>query len=566
MDDLQLQQLGGPLTIGLLVLFFGLTMLISLRISRRKENADAYMTAGNGIGLGVSAASMTATWIWAASMYASATSGYVYGISGPIHYGLWGALMILFIYPYGRRIRAVAPRAHTLAEVMYARHGRSSQLMLAGSNVLGSVISLTSNFIAGGALISMLSPFSFSQGIVVIAGGVLLYTLWSGFRASVLTDFIQVCAMLGAVVVIIPAIFFAMGGPAVFIEGASNLTPQQTSFFSSDAFLNQGAPYIAAVLAYAIGNQTIAQRLFAVREDLIRPTFITATVGYGATIIGIGMLGVVALYAGINPMEGDLNNLIPQLAGTYFGPVLLSIFFIMIIGSLASTADSDLSALSSIMMADIYGRAGKRKADPRLMLTVGRATMVIATGAALYFAGARMNILDLLVLVGAIWGALVFPVIASFYWEKVTNKAFTVSVLAALAIFFPVRFGWIPMDGAVGYVFDVIAVVGVGVVAGLMTFGFFGARAARIVGFIAAVAVAPFAIGFLHDYAVLSGSLIAYAVSTVVCTAMSLSNQDGFDFSRIARMTGDFDVEEAEPAAASAAAPARSGSQIPQPR
>ncbi|MBD7941931.1 sodium:solute symporter family protein [Brevundimonas guildfordensis] len=566
MDDVQLQQLGGPLTVGLLVLFFGLTMLISLRISRRKENADAYMTAGNGIGLGVSAASMTATWIWAASMYASATSGYVYGISGPIHYGLWGALMILFIYPYGRRIRAVAPNAHTLAEVMYARHGRSSQLMLAGSNVLGSLISLTSNFIAGGALISMLSPFSFSQGIVVIAGGVLLYTLWSGFRASVLTDFIQVCAMLGAVIVVIPAIFFAMGGPAVFVEGASNLTPQQTSFFSSDAFLNQGAPYIAAVLAYAIGNQTIAQRLFAVREDLIKPTFITATIGYGATIIGIGMLGVVALYAGIDPMGGDLNNLIPQLAGTYFGPVLLSVFFIMIIGSLASTADSDLSALSSIMMADVYGRAGKRRANPRLMLTVGRVTMIVATAAALYFAGARMNILDLLVLVGAIWGALVFPVIASFYWEKVTNKAFTVSVLAALAIFFPVRFGWIPMDGAVGYVFDVVAVVGVGVVAGLMTFGFFGARPARIVGVIAALAVAPFAIGFLHDYAVLSGSLIAYAVSTVICTLMSLSNRAGFDFSRIARMTGNFDVEDTDPVPASAPASARTGPQIPQTR
>ena len=50
--------------------------------------------------------------------------------------------------------------------------------------------------------------------------------------------------------------------------------------------------YIAAVLAYAIGNQTIAQRLFAVRPDKIKATFVTATVGYGATVIGIGMLGV----------------------------------------------------------------------------------------------------------------------------------------------------------------------------------------------------------------------------------------------------------------------------------
>ena len=56
---------------------------------------------------------------------------------------------------------------------------------------------------------------------------------------------------------------------------------------------------------------------------------------------------------------------------------------------------------------------------------------------------AQLNILDLLVFVGALWGALVFPVIASFYWEKVTNKAFTISVLVALACFLPVRFGWI---------------------------------------------------------------------------------------------------------------------------
>jgi Na+/proline symporter len=546
-DDLQLNGLGGPLTLALLAVFFGGTLLISLTIRHRKDDADGYMTAGHGIGFGISAASMTATWIWAASMYASATSGYTYGVSGPIHYGLWGALMILFIYPYGRRIRALAPNAHTLAEVMYARHGRSSQLMLAGSNILGSLISLTSNFIAGGALISMLSPFSFSQGVAIIAAGVLLYTLWSGFRASVLTDFVQVCAMLGAVVVIIPAVFFAVGGPQVFVEGSSHVTPEQASFFSSEAFLNQGAPYIAAVLAYAIGNQTIAQRLFAVREDLIKKTFVTATIGYGATIIGIGMLGVVALYAGIKPMDGDPNNLIPQLAATYLGPVLLAVFFVMIIGALASTADSDLSALSAIAMTDVYGRSGL-PTNPKTMLMIGRATMIVATAAGLYFAGGRMNILDLLVLVGALWGALVFPVIASFYWDRVTNSAFTVSVLAALACFVPVRFGWIPMDGLLGYVSDVLAVIGVGTVAGLMIFGFFGRRPAIVAGIIASLVTAPFAIGFLHDYAVLSSALIAYAVSTLVCVALSLRNKGRFDFALIKARTDDFGPAEKLPA------------------
>src|SRR5690625_1418586 len=428
LDGLVGQQLSVPVIVLLFILFYGGTMAMSVMIGKKRENADGYMTAGNKIGFGISAASMTATWIWASSMYASATSGYTYGISGPIHYGLWGALMILFIYPFGKRIREVAPRAHTLAEVMHARHGRSSQLMLAGSNVVGSLISLMSNFLAGGVLISMLSPLSFVQGVVIVAAGVLLYTLWSGFRASVLTDFVQVLGMLGAVAVLVPIIFFAADFPAAFETGAANLTPEQANFFSSEAFMNQGAPYIAAVLAYAIGNQTIAQRLFAVRKDLIKPTFITATVGYGAMVIGVGMLGVLALYLGVNPLEGDMNNLIPQMAATYLSPVLLAIFFLMIIGALSSTADSDLAALSSIVMADMYGQTvGKDKANPRLMLSIGRITMVLASAVAVIFASLQLNILDLLVFVGALWGALVFPVIASFYWNKVTNAAFTVS-------------------------------------------------------------------------------------------------------------------------------------------
>ncbi|SDR80827.1 sodium:solute symporter family protein [Agrococcus carbonis] len=557
----ELAQLGLGAVIVLLVVFYGGTLLITLGIGRRRENADGYMTAGNGLGFGISAASMTATWIWASSMYASATAGYTYGVSGPIHYGLWGALMILFIYPFGKRIRQVAPRAHTLAEVMYARHGRSSQLMLAGSNVLGSLISLTSNFIAGGAIISMLSPLDFGAGILVVAGGVLLYTLWSGFRASVLTDFAQVLCMLGAAVIVIPVIFFAAGGPGMFEAGvaAGNVTPQQQDFFSSDAFLNQGAPYIAAVLAYAIGNQTIAQRLFAVREDLIKPTFITATVGYGATVIGIGMLGVMALYLGIQPIDGDVNNLIPQMAATYLPWVLLALAFVMIIGALSSTADSDLAALSSIVMADMYGQSvGKERANPRTMLLVGRIAMIVATGAALYFATSQLNILDLLVFVGALWGCLVFPVIASFYWKKVTNLAFTAAVIAALATFLPVRFEWIPLDGVLALPIEILATIGIGVVLGIMAFGFFGLRVGIAVGAVAALAAAPFTLFFLRDYTVLTASLVAYAVSFLVCFLLSFRSRRDFDFDTIKDVTGDFDRRPgAAPAPASdATAPA----------
>lgn len=527
-------QLQLPTVVILLLLFYGGTFYMSMSIRQKKENVDGYMNASGAVGFGISAASMTATWIWAASFYAAATSGYKYGLSGPIHYGLWGALMILFIYPFGRRFREIAPDAHTLAEIMHARHGRSSQLILAGSNIVGSVISLMVNFTAAGTLVDILSPLSFYQGVLIAGVGVLSYTLWSGFRASVLTDFAQLVAMMAAAALIIPLVFFSAGGPELFEVGMTRLTEEQQSFFSRTAILEQGAPFFVAVLAYAIGNQTIAQRLFAVREDLIKPTFITATIAYGATVVGLGVLGMIALMIGLVPYDNDHNNIIPQMASTFLSPFMVGVFFVMVIGSLSSTADSDLAALSSIVMTDIYGKniAGKN-ANPQTMLLVGRVTMIVATALGIAFASMRLDILDALVFVGALWGAIVFPVIASVYWGRITNAAFTVSVFCALILFTVARFQLVPMTGWIGTVFEVLATIGAGVVLGLMTFGFFGRIAGIAVGALATVALMPFTIDFLRDYGTLLSSLTAYSVSTLVCVGMSLLSDEDFDLALI---------------------------------
>lgn len=534
-------QLSTTTVVLLLVGFYGLTFLMALRIGAKKENVDGYMVASGSIGYGMSAASMTATWIWAASFYAAASSGYKYGLSGALHYGFWGALMILFIYPFGRRFRELAPKAHTLAEIMHARHGRSSQLILAGSNIVGSAISLMVNFTAAGALVAVLSPLSFIHGVLIAGFGVLSYTLWSGFRSSVMTDFAQLMAMILAAVIIIPMIFFTLGGPQLFNEGMPRLDVEQASFFSKTAFLEQGAPFFVAVLAYAIGNQTIAQRLFAVREDLIKPTFITATIGYGAIVIGLGMLGFLALLAGVQPMDGDLNNLIPQMAATYLPPFAVGLLFIMVIGSLSSTADSDLAALSALVMTDIYGKnLARGKPNPTTMLWVGRLTMIVATLTGVIFASMKLDILSMLIFVGALWGSIVFPVISSLFWNRVTNTAFTSAVGVAFLLFVVTRFELIALEGVTALFFELLASLGGGVVIGLMAFGFFGRKVGLVFGVLAAIAIAPYALGQLRDYAVLLSSLTAYGASAVVCTLLSLLANERFDFDQIGERVVDF--------------------------
>ena len=542
MKDASFYQFSTLTVLLLLAAFYGGTYLLTLLIKKKKEDTDAFMVSNHRVGFGMGAASMTATWIWAASFYAAATSGYTYGVSGPLHYGLWGALMILFIYPFGRRFRKLAPNAHTLGELIHARHGSSSQLILAFSNVLGSIISLMVNFTASGALVSVLSPLPFQAGVIIAGVGVLGYTLWSGFRASVLTDFAQLIAMMAIAIVIIPAVLFSMGGPEVLTANLGNITAEQADLFSVEAILQQGAPFFVAVLAYAIGNQTISQRLFAVREDHIKPTFVTATIGYGAIVIGLGMIGLMALMTGVEPINGDMNNLIPQMVSLYLPPVFIGLFFILVIGSLSSTADSDLSALSAIMMADVYGKnIAKGKADPTKMLFIGRLTMIVATIIGVILASFSLDILVMLVFVGALWGAIVFPVIASCFWDRITNSAFTWSVIAGLLMFCIARFELLPMTGAVAVLFELLASVGGGVVIGLMTFGFLGRRAGLTTGIICAVVMAYFCFGFLRDYTVLTASLTAYGVSTIVCIAMSLLSSSRFDFAQIQQRVGNYD-------------------------
>lgn len=194
-------------------------------------------------------------------------------------------------------------------------------------------------------------------------------------------------------------------------------------------------------------------------------------------------------------------------------------------------------------MADIYGQniASRRKVNPKVMLMVGRVTMIVATTAAVVLAGMQLDILDMLVFVGALWGALVFPVIASFYWQKITNAGFVVAVVTALAIFIPVRFEWLPDVLIITLAVDILAALGVGVILGLMAFGFFGLRAGQITGVVAAAATLPFAIGSLHEFTVLSASLVAYSVSTLIVLAMCMPNNRTFDFATVQHRVGNFD-------------------------
>lgn len=528
-------ELSAPAMIGILVAFFAIMMTLSTLIARRSERADDWVVSNRHVGFGLSAATVMATAIWAPSFYGAAISGYQYGLSGPIHYGIWGALIFIILAPYGKRIRELSPRGHTLAELMYARHGPTAHASMGVTAVLHSGISLMLNLTAAGALISVLSPLSFNVGVLATAGIILLYTFWSGFRASVITDFVQVSAVGLITIVVIPVILFNLGGPSALAAGVDDLGPELGSFLSREAVLKQGAPMFVAILSWAFANQPMMQRIYAVRPDKVRSALVVGGIGYGSIVTGLGMLGLMAVIIGVEPVGGNVNNIVPQMATTFLPVALIILFAFLVLCALASTCDSDLSSLAALMMTDVYRRYMARgQIANRTMLRIGRATMITMSAIAVILATLRVSILVGLLIGASLYGAIVFPTVASMYWRRVTNAAFTCAVVAGLVLSATINFELLALpEGTLHrYVIEAVAIVGGSVVIGLLLFPFLGRIVAFVAGGLTFIAMLPL-FGFLGDYTLLTAALVTYGASAIVCTGMSLLAKSEFDFEKI---------------------------------
>ena len=102
-----------------------------------------------------------------------------------------------------------------------------------------------------------------------------------------------------------------------------------------------------------------------------------------------------------------------------------------------------------------------------------------------------------------------------------------------LVPFLITRFQLIEFQGLFAFLFEVIASVGGGVVIGLMTFGFFGLRAACIVGGVAFLIANAICITRSSRLPVLLSSMTAYGANLLVCVICSFRSQTHFDFVRI---------------------------------
>jgi len=284
---------------------------------------------------------------------------------------------------------------------------------------------------------------------------------------------------------------------------------------------------------------------WAIREDRLASAYAFGGASYIAVVVGLGLFGLGALLLGVQPVvppgadTPDNNTLLPVML-EQIAPAALAIpFLFLLLGALFSTADSDVNALASIAMTDLWRDRLRPQAGHRELVLVGRATMLLAVVLGLAVAMLRLDILAMILFVGMVRAAAVFPVAATLMRWPVNGLGFGLGIVigaaAGVTTYFLTADGAAALDAAprAATLLGAVAATGPGVLALCLLAPYLG-RWALLPATLAGLATLPFAAGVV-EYQFLASSMVSLGVAGVACAAVSAATRSdaSFDWSRL---------------------------------
>ena len=408
----------------------------------RKSTADidGYLLGGRSLSPSVAALSAGASDMSGWLMLGLPGAAYVSGLSAAwIAIGLFvGALVnYLIVAPRLRVHTERASDAITIPAFFENRfEDRSHALRVVTSLVFIIFFTLytSAGMVSGGKLFESAFGADYALGLWITAGVVVIYTLFGGFLAVSLTDFVQGCIMIVALILLPVVAFGAVGGGAMGALGIANPG-------AFDIMGNLTTLAVISSLAWGLGyfgQPHIIVRFMAVRSVRDVP----AMRNIGMTWMGIALLG--ALATGLvgaayvvrtgAPLE-DPETIFVLLAELLFDPLITGFLLAALLAAIMSTISSQLLVSSSSLTEDFYRIYLRRGASQPELVTVGRVSVLLVALVAIWLAYDPNNtILGLVANAWAGFGAAFGPVvILSLTWKRLTRNGALAGILVGAA-------------------------------------------------------------------------------------------------------------------------------------
>jgi SSS family solute:Na+ symporter/sodium/proline symporter len=426
-----------------LALYFALMLGIGLYAWwTTDEDVEGYMLGGRKLSPAVASLSAGASDMSGWMLLGLPGAMYVTGLSSAwIAIGLFiGALLNWIIVAPRLRVHTVeAEDAITIPDFFEKRfEDKSHMLRIISSVVIVFFFTLytSSGVVAGGKLFESAFGADYAFGLWLTAGVVVVYTLFGGFMAVSLTDFVQGCIMFVALVLVPVVALTDVGGFGGLETTINGIDPGLLDLFGGMTLIG-----IVSAMAWGLGyfgQPHIIVRFMAIRSVKDVPTARNIGMSWmGVTLIGALATGLIGLaYAIENGIAvDDPETIFIILSQILFHPLIAGFLLAAILAAIMSTISSQLLVSSSSLTEDFYGIFLRRDASQKELVLVGRLSVVaVALVAILMAYNPNNNVLGLVSNAWAGFGAAFGPIILlSLTWKRMTRNGALAGMIAGAA-------------------------------------------------------------------------------------------------------------------------------------
>ncbi|MCP4214135.1 MAG: hypothetical protein GY765_05740 [bacterium] len=410
--------------------------------SRRSgKTKNEFLAAGRSLGKWEAAFSIAATWIWAPALFIAAQKAYTHGLAGLFWFTVPNILCLIIFAYFAKIIRNKLPEGFTLSQYIKKRHSTRVQILYLIELCGLATCSFAVQLLAGGAVINSLTGIPFFWVTVVLACMALSYSLLSGLKASVVSDWAQMGVILLTGVTLVPWLISRVGGWDTVIAGLGGKDGRFSSLVSAgglEVFLSFGIPVSIGLLAGPFGDQSFYQRAFAIKKNSVKQAFLWSALIFGIVPLLMSVFGFAAAGKGIIAQDPQLVNL--EMVIRFLPPWVIVPFVYMLLSGLVSTLDSNLCAVSSMAGHDMLEMTKiKKSAQEAGVIRYSRRSMLLLAAAAVGIANIPgMKILYLFLFYGVLRASTLLPTMITLLKEKLSEQGVFYGILASIVVGLPV--------------------------------------------------------------------------------------------------------------------------------
>lgn len=404
-----------------LIIYAAVMIGLTTLTSDRRQTISGFLIGNWNVKEWPSAFSIAATWIWAPALFIAAQQAYVNGIAGVFWFTVPNVLALIIFAYFAVKIRDKMTFGYSLTEYMGHRFGSRVEKAYLIQKIGLAICSFAVQLIAGGAILSTLTQIDYYLVTLALAGIALSYSLFSGLRASVITDYAQMVIILAVGFILIPWTIHQAGGLSVVWQGIGGV--DNKPIWDADVFLSFGLATTIGLMSGPFGDQSFWQRSFATQKEKVKGAFIKGSLIFAVVPVLMSLLGFIAAGAGLKVTDLQLTNL--ETVQTFLPAWAIYPFVFMILAGLGSTLDSNLAAIASLIGKDSVKDA--------------RLSMVALTVLGLLVSWIPgIEIVYLFMFYGTLRATTLLPTVTALLTDKMEEKGVFYGILVSFVLGLPI--------------------------------------------------------------------------------------------------------------------------------